>query len=119
MLKTQGSCLPAGSGRRCTRRSGEATVAQIFASMWAAVVAVLVWLGVMAAPGPPSFQGYVEGEFVLVAPTVGGQLVTLAVERGQHVASGDALFALDQADERAALDRAAAMLSQAQDRLSN
>ena len=94
-------------------------MAQIFASLWAAVVAVLVWLGVMAAPGPPSFQGYVEGEFVLVAPTVGGQLVTLSVERGQHVASGDPLFALDQADEKAARDRAAAMLTQAQDRLSN
>ena len=94
-------------------------MAQIFASLWAAVVAVLVWLGLMAAPGPPSFQGYVEGEFVLVSPTVGGQLVTLSVERGQHVASGAVLFALDQADEKAARDQAAAMLGQAQDRLSN
>src|SRR5579864_4630716 len=73
----------------------------------------------MAAPGPPSFQGYVEGEFVLVSPTVGGQLMTLSVERGQHVASGAVLFALDQADEKAARDKAAAMLGQAQDRLSN
>jgi HlyD family secretion protein len=94
-------------------------VSQIFASLWAAVVAVLVWLGLMAAPGPPSFQGYVEGEFVLVSPTVGGQLVTLSVERGQHVSAGDPLFALDQADEKAARDQAAAMLAQAQDRLSN
>ena len=92
---------------------------QIFASLWSVVAAALVWLGLMAAPGPPSFQGYAEGEFVLVSPTVGGQLVTLSVERGQHVASGDPLFALDQADEKAARDQAAAMLSQAQNRLSN
>jgi HlyD family secretion protein len=99
--------------------SGEATVGQIFASLWTAVVAALVWLGLMAVPGAPSFQGYVEGEFVLVSPTVGGQLVTLSVQRGQHVSAGDPLFALDQADEKAARDHAAATLSQAQDRLSN
>jgi HlyD family secretion protein len=94
-------------------------VSQIFASLWSALAAVLVWLGLMTAPGPPSFQGYVEGEFVLASPTVGGQLVTLSVERGQQVGIGDQLFALDQADEKAARDRAAAMLQQAQDRLSN
>src|SRR5438477_1450738 len=91
----------------------------MFASLWSAIAAVLVWLGLMAAPGPPSFQGYVEGEFVLASPTVGGQLIILSVERGQHVDAGAQLFALDQADEKAARDQAAAMLQQAQDRLSN
>lgn len=91
----------------------------ILASLWSAVVAVLVWLGLMTAPGPPSFQGYVEGEFVQMSPTVGGNLVTLSVRRGQTVAAGDPLFALDQADEKASRDQAAAMLQQAQDRLSN
>jgi HlyD family secretion protein len=94
-------------------------VSNFFASIWSALAAVLIWLGLMSAPAPPSFQGYVEGEFVLVAPTVGGQLVMRAVERGQHVEAAALLFALDQADEKAARDRAAAMLAQAQDRLSN
>lgn len=94
-------------------------MSHFFASIWSAIAAVLVWLGLMSAPTPPSFQGYVEGEFVLVSPTVGGQLVTLSVERGQHVEAGAPLFALDQADEKAARDQAAAMLAQAQDRLSN
>jgi len=94
-------------------------MSQFFASLWSAVAAVLVWLGLMSAPGPTSFQGYVEGEFVLVSPTVGGQLVTLSVERGQQVGAGAPLFALDQADEKASRDQAAAMLQQAQDRLSN
>ena len=94
-------------------------MSNFFASIWSALAAVLIWLGLMSAPGPPSFQGYVEGEFVLVSPTVGGQLVTLSVERGQHVEAGASLFALDQTDEKAARDQAAAMLAQAQDRLSN
>jgi len=94
-------------------------VQQFFAAIWSAVLAVFVWLGLMSAPGPPSFQGYVEGEFVLMSPTVGGQLVTLSVQRGQHVASSDPLFTLDQADEKASRDQAAAMLQQAQDRLAN
>jgi len=94
-------------------------MSQFFASIWSALAAVLIWLGLMSPSMPPSFQGYVEGEFVLVSPTVGGQLITLPVERGQHVEAGGALFALDQADEKAARDQAAAMLSQAQDRLSN
>jgi len=94
-------------------------MSQFFASIWSAVAAVLIWLGLMSAPGPPSFQGYVEGEFVLASPTVGGQLITLSVERGQHVEAGAQLFALDQSDEKASRDQAAAMLQQAQDRLSN
>src|ERR1043166_5474168 len=94
-------------------------MSQFFASIWSAVAAVLIWLGLMSAPGPPGFQGYVEGEFVLVSPTVGGQLITLSVERGQHVGAGAQLFALDQSDEKASRDQAAAMLQQAQDRLSN
>lgn len=94
-------------------------MSQLFTSLWSALAAVLVWLGLMSPPGPASFQGYVEGEFVLVSPTVGGQLVTLSVQRGQQVEAGAALFALDQADEKAARDQASALLSQAQDRLSN
>jgi HlyD family secretion protein len=94
-------------------------VQQFFAAIWSAVLAVVVWLGLMSAPGPPSFQGYGEGEFVLVAPTVGGNLVTLAVQRGQRVSQGDPLFILEQADELAARNQAAALLQQARDRLAN
>jgi HlyD family secretion protein len=94
-------------------------VQQFFAAIWSAVLAALVWIGLMSAPGPPSFQGYVEGEFVLVAPTVGGNLVTLSVQRGQHVSQGDPLFALEQADETGARNQAAALLQQARDRLAN
>ena len=41
-------------------------------------------------PDDAVFQGYVEGEFVEVAPEVGGRIVELAVERGDEVEAGDA-----------------------------
>lgn len=87
-----------------------------FAAIGAAALAAL---GLAPSPAPPSFQGYVEGEFVLVSPTLGGTLETLAVQRGMHVAAGDRLFALDPTSEAAARDQAAAMLQQARDRLAN
>jgi HlyD family secretion protein len=90
-----------------------------FSAFWAAVLAALVWLGLLSSPKPPTFQGYVEGEFVLVSPTLGGTLETRSVDRGMHVKKGDKLFSLDRADELAARDQAAALLKQARDRLAN
>ena len=52
-------------------------------------------------PNPP-LQGYVEGEYVRVAAPFAGTLVTLDVRRGQQVASGAALFALEAENEDAA-----------------
>src|SRR5215472_5170123 len=106
-LTVKNMCLHAEKARAFSSDAGEAAVSQFFQSLWLAMAAVLIWLGLMSPPAPPSFQGYVEGEFVLVSPTVGGQLVTLAVERGQQVAAGVLLFVLDQGDEKAARDQAA------------
>ena len=40
-------------------------------------------------------SGYVEGEFVMIAPTSSGLLSSLSVRRGQDVLVGDKLFSLD------------------------
>jgi len=56
------------------------------------------------------FQGYVEGEFVYVASPLAGQLETLSVQRGQQVATGQPLFALDETAEKAARQQAQAAL---------
>ena len=40
-------------------------------------------------PENKSIHGYIEGEFVLLAPTTGGLLKTLSVERGQEVKADD------------------------------
>jgi HlyD family secretion protein len=72
--------------------------------------------------GPPaesSYQGYVEGEFVQVGSPFGGTLETLAVARGQNIAAGAPLFALERATETAAVAQAEAQLKAAQARLVN
>lgn len=58
-------------------------------------------------------QGYVEGEFVYVASPLAGTLEALSIQRGSQVATGDPLFALDDAPEKAALDEAQSRLAQA------
>lgn len=61
-----------------------------------------------------AFSGYIEADYVLVASTVGGTLTQLDVVRGDRVATGARLFALDDISERAARDEAAGKLRQAQ-----
>jgi HlyD family secretion protein len=51
---------------------------------------------------PAAWQGYAEGEFVLVAAPFGGRLEKRFVNRGQEVEAGAPLFALEQANEKAA-----------------
>ncbi len=58
-------------------------------------------------------QGYVEGEFVYIASPLAGSLEALHVQRGEQVASGDPLFALDDTSEKAARDEARSRLGQA------
>lgn len=65
------------------------------------------------------FQGYVEGEPVLVAAQQSGQLTSLAVRRGDQVKAGTPLFSQDQATEAANVSQAKAQLTQAQAQLAN
>ena len=71
----------------------------------AAFAALAVGLLALAGCGeraPAPFQGYAEGEFVLVAAPFGGRLEKRYVNRGQEVAAGAPLFALEQENEKAA-----------------
>ncbi|MBN8998603.1 MAG: biotin/lipoyl-binding protein, partial [Rhizobiales bacterium] len=85
----------------------------------AAGLMVLLLLAGCSEPGGDHAQGYVEGEFVRVAPEAGGRLAALDVERGQPIAAGASLFALDDRDERAALARAEALQAQAEASLAD
>lgn len=95
------------------------SVQEFFSAIWLAVLSLFVWLGLASAPTAPTFQGYVEGDFVLVAATGAGILTSLSVQRGRRVAEGDALFELESAAEAAERDQAAARLAQAHDGLAN
>jgi HlyD family secretion protein len=64
-------------------------------------------------------QGYIEGEFVLLASPYAGQLQKLHVRRGDEVQAGRPMFALEQEAERAQRLEAEERLRSAQERLVN
>src|SRR5580692_10516165 len=93
---------------------------------WLAVVPLLllaaggaVWWWSTRPPPPIVWQGYAEADFVMVGPTQQGLLTAVLVARGDKVAAGAPLFAQDDADDRAARDQAAQMLTQAVRQLVN
>ncbi|MGA2206393.1 MAG: HlyD family efflux transporter periplasmic adaptor subunit [Terracidiphilus sp.] len=66
-----------------------------------------------------SYQGYIEGKFVYVASPQSGRLEQLDVARGQTVASGHPLFALDDEPEASEARAAEQVLRSSQSRLSD
>lgn len=82
-----------------------------------------MWLTVLVAgcsPGNGSrFQGYVEGEYVLVAPDVNGALQSLDVQRGMRVSSGAPLFSLDPEPEASEVNEAEKRLARARANLED
>lgn len=75
-------------------------------------------LSICGGAGPLAV-GYVEGEYVLVAPIETAQIVDLAVRRGDHVTAGQALGRLERRDAEIAVAQAEAGLAQAERQLAN
>jgi HlyD family secretion protein len=67
----------------------------------------------------PSYQGYVEGEYVHVASPVGGRLERLLVQRGQTIEAKAPLFELESDEETAAKRQAEEQLKAAQAQLAD
>ena len=65
------------------------------------------------------WQGYVEGEYVMLASPYAGQLQKLHVRRGEQAEAGKPMFALEQESERAARLEAEQRVKSAQARLEN
>jgi HlyD family secretion protein len=63
---------------------------------------------------PSAIQGYVEGEYVRIAAPFAGTLVRLDTQRGQAVAAGAPLFALEAESEDAARREAEDRMKRAQ-----
>jgi HlyD family secretion protein len=61
-----------------------------------------------------SLSGYIEGEYTYISTNVAGTLTQLAVQRGQQVVKGDALFTLDPQPESDTVNAAKATLKQDQ-----
>ena len=64
--------------------------------------------------GPKPLQGYVEGEYVRVAAPFAGTLIRLDAARGQDIAAGAPLFALEAENEDAARREATERVKRAQ-----
>ena len=80
---------------------------------------VLIAVSGCGEKGAALYQGYVEGEFVLVAAPAAGRLEKRWVRRGQEVGTNAPLFALEQENEKAARNEAEARLRTAEARLAN
>ena len=80
---------------------------------------IAVALGACAPNGRAIYQGYVEGEYVHVAPAVGGRLEHLLVQRGQLVAARAPLFNLEAEQETAARQQADEQLRASQAQLAD
>ncbi|BDB23046.1 HlyD family efflux transporter periplasmic adaptor subunit [Cupriavidus sp. P-10] len=98
-------------------------VSDLLAPPRALPIAALLGAALLAAgcskSGTDTWQGYIEGEFVSVASPFAGRLDTLSVQRGQQVAQGAALFALESDDERAARQQAEDQLRAAEAQLQD
>ena len=71
------------------------------------------------APPLPLATGYVEGEYVLVAPVETTEIAQLLVARGDHLEPGAPLAELDRATAEIALASADANLSRAEAELAD
>jgi len=84
-----------------------------------ALIACLFALAACSEKPPAGFQGYAEGEFVLVGAPSAGWLEKRWVNRGEQVAAGAPLFALEQGNEKAARRESEERLHAAEARLAN
>lgn len=82
-------------------------------------VPLLSALFAACTPAPPFATGYVEGDYVLIAPVGVAQIAGLAVRRGDHVVAGQALVQMERKDAEIALAEAEAAKSRAESQLAN
>ncbi|AMX95939.1 HlyD family efflux transporter periplasmic adaptor subunit [Mesorhizobium ciceri] len=71
------------------------------------------------APAAPLAVGYVEGDYVLLAPIEVAQVETVTVKRGDRVVPGTTVVTLESADAKIAVAQAQAGLAQAQAQLAD
>lgn len=73
----------------------------------------------MGHPAVPSWNGYVEDDYVYAAASSAGQIAAIPVSEGQLVKKGDVLFVLEASQQQAQADAAKAQAAAAQASLAN
>lgn len=90
-----------------------------WAIMLACLIPVLSSFLATCAPAGPVASGYVEGEYLLIAPVVTGQIDSIAVARGDRVAAKQAIGEMEARDAAIALAQAKAAVAKAENELAN
>jgi HlyD family secretion protein len=85
----------------------------------ATAVVVFAALAGCGEKSPSAFQGYAEGEFVLVAAPAAGKLEKRWVNRGQEIEAGAPLFTLEDVNEKASRREAEERVRNAEAKLAN
>ena len=83
------------------------------------MIGLALFLAGCGRPSAPSWQGYLEGEFIYVAAPLAGRLDRLAVEKGDRVEAGADLFTLEREAELASQREAAERVRQLTARLDD
>lgn len=87
--------------------------------MFVCSIPLISALFVTCAPPPPFATGYVEGEYVLLAPVSTAQIDTLVVARGDRVTAGQVLVEMERRDAEIAVAQSEAALARAESQLAN
>lgn len=83
------------------------------------VLGLLAFIPGLGHPGPVSWNGYVEDDYVYAAAASAGTIQSIAVKEGQLVKRGDVLFVLETSQQQAQFDAAQARADAAQATLEN
>lgn len=87
--------------------------------MFACSIPLISALFTACTAAPPFATGYVEGEYVLIAPVSTAQISSLKVARGDHVDVGAVLVEMERQDAEIAVAQAQAAKSKAESQLAN
>lgn len=88
---------------------------EFFAGMLAAILSMLPG----GAAEDAGYPGYLEADYVYVAPVSAGRISGIAIEEGETIAAGELLFALEDGQHQALLEAAEARVASARATLEN
>ncbi len=83
------------------------------------IFSCIIFLSACSQNQPTHALGYIEGKYVYLSPSISGQLIQLAVRKGESVQAGQLAFKLDPQPEASQLAAAEAQLQSAQQELEN
>lgn len=91
--------------------------ARIALALAIVAAAAFAWRYYASKPQETAWQGWIEGDFLFLAPDEAGRVVTLRVREGDEVEKGAPLFAVQNELQDAEMRQAQAALSEAEARL--